>query len=58
MPVATTKNVSEHCAKGRHSRCLGTVMVFPPVDGKRIIPCQCSAPDCPHVQRAAAVSPK
>ncbi len=41
-----TPTVSRNCADGRHHRCLGTVAVFPPVDGHTLVTCEC--PDCRH----------
>jgi hypothetical protein len=40
--------VSRPCSKGKHTRCLGTVHVYPPVDGKPTVPCECPTPDCGH----------
>lgn len=40
--------VSRMCAEGKHGRCLGTVFVYPPVDGKRLVPCRCPVEDCGH----------
>lgn len=48
------KTLSQNCSTGKHNRCLGTVILFPPVDGVRIGRCQCDAADCPHAVSGVA----
>lgn len=38
--------VSRNCATGRHFRCLGTVAVYPPVNGHTLVGCACR--ECAH----------
>lgn len=49
MTTATTpREVSKNCAENRHHRCLGTVAVYPPVNGRTLVECECTAPGCTH----------
>ena len=52
--TAETKgNVSRKCANGDHHRCLGTVAVYPPIDGHTLVPCECTVEGCNHGPAAA-----
>jgi hypothetical protein len=44
--VETPARLTRACATGRHARCLGTVLVYPPVDGVTLARCEC--PECKH----------
>ena len=39
--------VSLPCLAGKHSRCTGSVAVYPRVDGKTLVPCACPE-ECSH----------
>lgn len=52
-PVTSTRRanlarVSRLCAEGKHSRCLGSVFIYPAEHGQHSAPCQCPTPDCGH----------
>lgn len=40
--------VSLPCSEDKHTRCLGTVYVYPPRDGVSTVDCECPTPHCGH----------
>lgn len=48
-PAAPTLVLSDACGGGNHSQCPKTIMLIPPVAGKRFTRCECTT--CAHPGR-------
>lgn len=49
QPDPATPHVSERCRRNQHEMCRGRVYVFPPVNGRTVVPCGCTV--CNHPTR-------
>jgi hypothetical protein len=46
---APEPRLSAKCAQDQHDQCIGTVYVWPPVNGRALAVCEC--PSCKHTAK-------